>query len=129
MKKNNTFNLAEELQKLPDQPGVYLMKNDDDEIIYVGKAKILKNRVRQYFQKNKQHSVKVLKMVENIASFEYIVTNLPQYAFSISTIQELYRIRWGIETAFRHLKYAANMVRIHSLKKELLYQEIYAVMK
>ena len=75
MKKNNTFNLAEELQKLPDQPGVYLMKNDDDEIIYVGKAKILKNRVRQYFQKNKQHSVKVLKMVENIASFEYIVTN------------------------------------------------------
>ncbi len=72
---NSTFNLAEELKKLPDQPGVYLMKNEDDEIIYVGKAKILKNRVRQYFQKNKQHSVKVLKMVENIAAFEYIVTN------------------------------------------------------
>ena len=70
----NTFNLTEELKKLPDKPGVYLMKNEDDEIIYVGKAKILKNRVRQYFQKNKQHSVKVLKMVENIASFEYIVT-------------------------------------------------------
>ena len=75
MKKNNTFNFAEELKKLPDRPGVYLMKNDDDEIIYVGKAKILKNRVRQYFQKNKQHSVKVMKMVENIAAFEYIVTN------------------------------------------------------
>ncbi len=75
MKKNNTFNLAEELKKLPDSPGVYLMKNDDDEIIYVGKAKVLKNRVRQYFQKNKQHSLKVLKMVENIAAFEYIVTN------------------------------------------------------
>ena len=55
MKKNNTFNLAEELKKLPDSPGVYLMKNDDDEIIYVGKAKVLKNRVRQYFQKNKQY--------------------------------------------------------------------------
>lgn len=68
------FDLEEELKKLPDKPGVYLMKNEDDEIIYVGKAKILKNRVRQYFQKNKQHSVKVLKMVENIASFEYIVT-------------------------------------------------------
>lgn len=68
------FDLTEELKKLPDKPGVYLMKNADDEIIYVGKAKILKNRVRQYFQHNKQHSVKVLKMVENIASFEYIVT-------------------------------------------------------
>ena len=69
------FNLEEELKNLPDQPGVYIMHNKNGEIIYVGKAKILKNRVRQYFQKNKNHSPKVLAMVSNIAYFEYIVTD------------------------------------------------------
>ncbi|MBR4720416.1 MAG: excinuclease ABC subunit UvrC [Clostridia bacterium] len=69
------FNLEEELKNLPEQPGVYIMHNKDGEIIYVGKAKILKNRVRQYFQKNKNHSPKVLAMVSNIAYFEYIVTD------------------------------------------------------
>ncbi len=57
---------------------------------------------------------------------EYIVTNLPAYGFSSSTIKELYRLRWGEETAFRHLKYAGNMVHIHSLKRAFLIQEIYA---
>ncbi|WP_305768775.1 excinuclease ABC subunit UvrC [Candidatus Epulonipiscium viviparus] len=60
---------------LPTTPGVYLMKDDLDEVIYVGKAKNLKNRVSQYFQKNKNHSAKTIKMVSNIASYEYIVTN------------------------------------------------------
>lgn len=69
------FNLEEELKNLPELPGVYIMHNSDDEIIYVGKAKILKNRVRQYFQTNKSHSQKVLAMVSNIAYFEYIVTD------------------------------------------------------
>ena len=50
-------------------------------------------------------------------SYEYIVTNLPAYAFSLSTIKNLYNLRWNEETAFRHLKYAGNMVHIHSLKK------------
>lgn len=69
------FDIEEELKNLPASPGVYIMHNADGDIIYVGKAKILKNRVRQYFQKNKNHSPKVLAMVSNIAYFEYIVTD------------------------------------------------------
>ena len=46
------FNIEEELKKLPEKPGVYLMKDKDDKVIYVGKAVILKNRIRQYFRKN-----------------------------------------------------------------------------
>ncbi len=69
------FVIDEELKKLPDSPGVYLMHAKDDEIIYIGKAKILKNRVRQYFQSGRNKSSKILKMVENISYFEYIVTD------------------------------------------------------
>lgn len=69
------FDLDYQLKLLPDKPGVYLMKNSLGEIIYVGKAKILKNRVRQYFQNSKNHSEKVKAMVKNIAEFEYIVTD------------------------------------------------------
>ena len=69
------FDISEELKKLPSKPGVYIMKNADDEIIYVGKAISLKNRVRQYFQSNKNHSAKVISMVKHIAEFEYIVTD------------------------------------------------------
>jgi len=69
------FDINEELKKLPSKPGVYIMKNENDEIIYVGKAVNLKNRVRQYFQSNKNHSAKVISMVKNIAEFEYIVTD------------------------------------------------------
>lgn len=69
------FDFKEQLKILPDKPGVYLMKNALGEIIYVGKAKILKNRVRQYFQNSKNHSEKVKAMVKKIAEFEYIVTD------------------------------------------------------
>lgn len=69
------FDLKEELKRLPEQPGVYLMHDKEDTVIYVGKAKILKNRVRQYFQKNSAHTPKVRAMVANIAYFEYIVTD------------------------------------------------------
>ncbi|MDF2612943.1 MAG: uvrC [Clostridia bacterium] len=68
------FNIEEELKKLPDKPGVYLMKDEHNQIIYVGKAINLKNRVRQYFQSSKNHSIKVMKMVQHIESFEYIIT-------------------------------------------------------
>ncbi|MBP3888608.1 MAG: excinuclease ABC subunit UvrC [Cellulosilyticum sp.] len=68
------FCIEDELKKLPDKPGVYLMKNQLGNIIYVGKAINLKNRVRQYFQSSKNHSIKVKKMVQHIASFEYIIT-------------------------------------------------------
>ncbi|SDL28816.1 excinuclease ABC subunit UvrC [Natronincola ferrireducens] len=69
------FDLQQQLKILPDKPGVYLMKNEDNEIIYVGKAISLKNRVRQYFQSLKNQTPKVRAMVSNIASFEYIVTD------------------------------------------------------
>ena len=69
------FDIKEELKKLPLKPGVYIMKNANDEIIYVGKAVKLKNRVSQYFQNSKNHSAKVLSMVSHIAEFEYIVTD------------------------------------------------------
>jgi len=69
------FDFKAQLKILPDKPGVYLMKNALGEIIYVGKAKILKNRVRQYFQNSKNHSEKVKAMVKNISEFEYIVTD------------------------------------------------------
>ena len=69
------FDIQEHLKQLPDDPGVYLMKDKFDNIIYVGKAKVLKNRVRQYFQSSKNHSSKVKSMVKNIEKFEYIITD------------------------------------------------------
>lgn len=69
------FNIQEQLKKLPDSPGVYIMKDARQDIIYIGKAKVLKNRVRQYFQSSKNHPPKVKAMVANIAEFEYIVTD------------------------------------------------------
>ena len=69
------FNLEEELKKLPASPGVYLMHNDRDEIIYIGKAVSLKNRVRQYFQSSRNKTAKITQMVSHIAWFEYILTD------------------------------------------------------
>ena len=69
------FNLEEELKKLPEQPGVYLMHDASDEIIYVGKAINLKNRVRQYFQTVRNRSPKIEKMITLIRYFEYIITD------------------------------------------------------
>lgn len=69
------FDLQEALKNLPHHPGVYIMKDSEDEIIYIGKAISLKNRVRQYFQNSKNHSPKVRVMVENIAYFEYMLTD------------------------------------------------------
>ncbi len=69
------FDLQEELKKLPEKPGVYLMHDASDRIIYVGKAVVLKNRVRQYFQKGGNKSPKIQKMVSQIAWFETIVVD------------------------------------------------------
>ena len=69
------FNIEEELKKLPSKPGVYLMHDDKDAIIYVGKAISLKNRVRQYFQSSRNKGVKIEQMVTHIARFEYIITD------------------------------------------------------
>ena len=69
------FNIDEELKKLPDKPGVYIMKDKSDEIIYVGKAISLKSRVRQYFQSPKNQPLKVRSMVSHIKEFEYIIVD------------------------------------------------------
>lgn len=69
------FDIKEELKKLPQKPGVYIMKDETDNIIYIGKAISLRNRVRQYFQSPKNQPLKVQKMVPNIKEFEYIVTD------------------------------------------------------
>ena len=69
------FNIEEELKKLPARPGVYIMHDDKDAIIYVGKAISLKNRVRQYFQSSRNKTVKIEQMVTKIRRFEYIVTD------------------------------------------------------
>lgn len=69
------FNIEEELKKLPKEPGVYIMHDAHDDIIYVGKAISLKNRVRQYFQSSRNLTPKIQQMVSKIARFEYIVTD------------------------------------------------------
>ena len=65
--------LRKKAMALPLQPGVYIMKNKDKKIIYIGKAKKLKNRVSQYFGSHTNHSLKVIKMVENVNDFDYIL--------------------------------------------------------
>ncbi len=69
------FDLEEELKKLPEKPGVYIMHGEKDEIIYIGKAVVLKNRVRQYFQSSRNKSAKIVQMVSHIQWFEYIITD------------------------------------------------------
>ena len=69
------FDIQEELKKLPAKPGVYIMHDAHDDIIYVGKAIILKNRVRQYFQSSRNHTPKIRQMVSHVARFEYIITD------------------------------------------------------
>ena len=70
-----TFDIKEELKKLPDAPGVYIMHDKDDVIIYIGKAKSLTKRVHQYFQASHNEGIKKKQMVEHIDHFEYIVTD------------------------------------------------------
>lgn len=69
------FDIQEELKKLPAKPGVYLMHDEKDEIIYIGKAISLKNRVRQYFQSSRNKTAKIEQMVSRISRFEYIITD------------------------------------------------------
>ena len=69
------FDIEEELKKLPDDPGVYIMHDSSDGIIYIGKAKSLTKRVHQYFQTSHDEGIKKKQMVEHIAWFEYIITD------------------------------------------------------
>ena len=73
--EQDKFDIQEELKKLPNKPGVYIMHDKNDAIIYVGKAIVLKNRVRSYFRESTNHSPKIAKMVSLVERFEYIVTD------------------------------------------------------
>ncbi|MBV7276588.1 UvrB/UvrC motif-containing protein [Clostridiaceae bacterium UIB06] len=77
------MNLKEKIKELPSSPGVYLMKDSLNIIIYVGKSKNLKNRVGSYFHNSKSHSPKVVKMVKNLKDFEYILTDTEFEAFML----------------------------------------------
>ena len=114
---------------------------DKEVCIHIGRRKTKKNRALEnfrYIDRRRRYDfispgsdetdlllLRILKFPIAEGSYEYIVTNLPGYGFSESTIRELYGLRWNEEVAFRHLKYAGNLVHIHSLKKEHLIQEIY----
>lgn len=90
------FNIPEELKKLPDKPGVYIMKDKDNNIIYVGKAVVLKNRVRQYFQKNNK-SARIAKMVSLIDHFEYIVVDSEMEALVLEcNLIKLHRPKYNV---------------------------------
>lgn len=90
------FDLKEELKKIPAKPGCYLMHGEDDEIIYIGKAKVLCNRVRQYFQNTKKPSAKVEQMVSHVAWFEYIVTDSEMEAFVLeANLIKLHRPKYN----------------------------------
>ena len=85
------------LNQLPEKPGIYIMKNKNDKVIYVGKAKVLKNRVKQYFVKNSNHTPKVRAMVENVDHIEYIITNSEVEALNLEcSFIKKYRPKYNI---------------------------------
>ncbi|HOQ17233.1 MAG TPA: excinuclease ABC subunit UvrC [Defluviitaleaceae bacterium] len=107
------FDIQEELKKLPEKPGVYLMKDQYENIIYVGKAVNLKNRVRQYFQKSANHSPKVKRMVLQIKEFEYIVTDSEVEALILESnlikkYQPKYNIRLKDDKNYPYIKITIN---------------------
>ena len=105
--------LQEKLKTLPASPGVYLMKDSREKIIYVGKAVVLKNRVRQYFQSNKNHGAKVKAMVAKVADFETIITASEVEALILEcNLIKKYRPRYNIslkdDKSYPYLKLTAE---------------------
>lgn len=118
------FDFEEEIKNLPEQPGVYLMHNKDDEVIYVGKAKVLKNRVRQYFRKNSNHTPKVLAMVAQVEYFEYIITDSEREALALEcNLIKKYRPKYNIllkdDKQYPYIKVTINepYPRVMSVRK------------
>ena len=121
------FDIQEELKKLPGKPGVYIMHDESDAIIYVGKAISLKNRVRQYFQSSRNKGIKIEQMVTHITRFEYIVTdselealvlecNLikehrPKYNTMLMDDKEYPFIKVTVDEAFPRIILARKMVK------------------
>jgi excinuclease ABC subunit C len=107
------FDIQEELKKLPDKPGVYIMKDKNGSVIYVGKAKVLKNRVRQYFQSSAAHTSKVDAMVARVKEFEYIVTDTELEALIlecnlIKDIKPRYNILLKDDKSYPYIKITMN---------------------
>ena len=91
------FDIQENLKKLPDSPGVYMHKDKLGNVIYVGKAVSLKNRVRQYFQSSRHMDPKVRSMVENIAEFEYITAGSEMEALILEcNLIKKYRPKYNV---------------------------------
>ena len=122
------FDIQEELKKLPGKPGVYLMHDADDTIIYVGKAISLKNRVRQYFQTSRNKGPKIERMVTHIARFEYIVTDseLEALVLECNLIKEhrpKYNTMLKDDKAYPYIKVTVNedfprILFAHQMKKD-----------
>ncbi len=124
------FDIQEELKKLPGKPGVYIMHDEKDAIIYVGKAVSLKNRVRQYFQSSRNKGIKIEQMVTHITRFEYIVTdselealvlecNLikehhPKYNTMLMDDKSYPFIKVTVEEPFPRIMLARKMVKDHA---------------
>jgi excinuclease ABC subunit C len=107
------FNIEEELKKMPDKPGVYIMKSINDEIIYVGKAISLKRRVRQYFQSSRNNTPKVNAMVKNISEFEYIIVDNEVEALILeSTLIKKHKPKYNIllrdDKSYPYIKITTN---------------------
>ncbi|MCD7722988.1 MAG: excinuclease ABC subunit UvrC [Clostridiales bacterium] len=105
--------LRKKAMALPQQPGVYIMKNKDKKIIYIGKAKKLKNRVSSYFISNKSHSAKVIKMVQNVDDFDYILvdTEFEALVLECSLIKQhmpKYNILLKDDKGYRYIKISAG---------------------
>ncbi len=89
--------IKEKLKNLPMTPGVYIMKNSEGRVIYVGKSKVLKNRVSQYFQNTSSHTPKTLAMVEKVKDFDYILTDTEAEALALEcNLIKKYRPRYNI---------------------------------
>ncbi len=107
------FDIREELKRLPQKPGVYIMRDDKENIIYVGKAINLRNRVRQYFQSGNQHTPKTVSLVRHIRSFEYIVTDNEEEALIlecnlIKTNKPKYNVLLKDDKAYPYIKVTVN---------------------
>lgn len=107
------MNLKEKIRELPSSPGVYLMKDSLNSIIYVGKSKNLKNRVGSYFQNSKSHSPKVIKLVKNLKDFDYILTDTEFEAFIlecklIKTIKPIYNRQMKNPKSYSYIKIIVN---------------------
>lgn len=107
------MDLKEKIKTLPHSPGVYLMKDSLDSIIYVGKSKNLKNRVSSYFQSSKSHSPKILKLVKNLKDFDYILTDTEFEAFIlecklIKEIKPIYNKQMKSPKSYSYIKIKIN---------------------